>query len=88
MRSWTDEVRTIGKVLGRSAAAEQLVADTRRRIEALGFRTPDGLDAVTGQEFGANLSKERTDLLDVGVLVWLVDGAKDREKLHAETVSF
>jgi iron complex transport system substrate-binding protein len=40
---------------------------------------------VTGKEFGANLSKERTDLLDTDVLIWLVDEyAEDRAKVQAD----
>nr|BFE73400.1 iron-siderophore ABC transporter substrate-binding protein [Actinoplanes digitatis] len=51
----------------------------------LGFKLPDGLAEVTGKEFGANLSKERTDLLDVGALVWLVDKyAPDKAKVQAD----
>lgn len=44
-----------------------------RLLESTGFVLPSGLAAVTGDEFGKNLSKERTDLVDVDVLVWLVD---------------
>jgi iron complex transport system substrate-binding protein len=48
--------------------------DPRGRLLAdLGFKMPAGLDAVTGTEFGANLSKERVDLLDVGAIIWLLD---------------
>ena len=42
-------------------------------MKSLGFVMPDGLDEVTGKEFGANVSKERTDLLDVDALVWLLE---------------
>ena len=60
--------------------------DARGRLLAdLGLRLPAGLDAVTGGQFGANLSRERTDLLDTDVLVWLVDDvARDRDKLDAD----
>jgi iron complex transport system substrate-binding protein len=60
--------------------------DARGRfLTDLGFKLPDGLEAITGQDFGANLSKERTDLLDTDVLVWLVDDyAKDRAKVQAD----
>ncbi len=45
---------------------------------------PEGLDAVTGQEFGANLSQERTDLLDVDALVWLLDSYDvDSQKIES-----
>lgn len=49
-------------------------ADPRGRLlESLGFVMPEGLDEVTGKEFGASISNERTDLLDVDALVWLLD---------------
>jgi iron complex transport system substrate-binding protein len=60
--------------------------DSRGRLLTdLGFTLPAGLDAVTGTEFGANLSRERTDLLDTDVLVWLVPSYDaDRAKIQAD----
>ena len=60
--------------------------DSRGRfLTELGFKLPDGLAAVTGKEFGANLSKERTDLLDTDVLIWLVDKYDtDKAKVQAD----
>ncbi|MFC8824562.1 iron-siderophore ABC transporter substrate-binding protein [Streptomyces sp. NPDC057137] len=60
--------------------------DTRPRLlQSLGFSLPDGLDKAIGDEFGANISKERTDLLDTDALVWLMtDPAKDGPKLHKD----
>jgi len=56
-----------------------------RLLTDLGFKLPDGLAEVTGKEFGANLSKERTDLLDTGVLIWLVEKyAPDKAKVEAD----
>lgn len=47
-----------------------------------GFTLPADLDKVIGDEFGANISKERTDLLDTDAIVWIVaDPAKDEGKL-------
>ncbi|MDH2428011.1 iron-siderophore ABC transporter substrate-binding protein [Sphaerisporangium sp. TRM90804] len=62
--------------------------DGRTRIlSALGFNLPADLDKVIGDEFGANISKERTDLLDTGAVVWIVaDPAADAAKLHADKV--
>jgi iron complex transport system substrate-binding protein len=37
----------------------------------LGFTIPEGLDEITGEEFGGTLSEERADLLDVDAIVWL-----------------
>jgi iron complex transport system substrate-binding protein len=42
-----------------------------RLLTSLGFVLPEGLDAITGSEFGGNLSMERADLLDVDVIIWL-----------------
>ncbi|TQS47040.1 iron-siderophore ABC transporter substrate-binding protein [Cryptosporangium phraense] len=56
-----------------------------RFLTDLGFALPPGLDAVTGEEFGASISRERTDLLRVGALVWLVpDTTADAEKIQAD----
>jgi iron complex transport system substrate-binding protein len=56
-----------------------------RLLTELGFKLPDGLAAVTGKDFGANLSKERTDMLNTDVLIWLVDDyAKDKAKVQAD----
>lgn len=46
--------------------------DVRGRfLTTLGFALPEGLAAITGAEFGGNLSMERADLLNVDVIVWL-----------------
>ncbi|MFD3523368.1 iron-siderophore ABC transporter substrate-binding protein [Streptomyces sp. NPDC058653] len=60
--------------------------DTRPRLlTSLGFDLPEGLDKAIGDRFGANISKERTDLLDTDALVWLMaDPAKDGPKLREE----
>jgi iron complex transport system substrate-binding protein len=56
-----------------------------RLLSDLGFTLPAGLDEVTGKEFGANLSRERTDLLGTDVLVWLVPSyATDKPKIQAD----
>ncbi|MFS8202188.1 iron-siderophore ABC transporter substrate-binding protein [Streptomyces sp. CWNU-52B] len=58
--------------------------DSRSRVLTdLGFELPTDLDKVIGDKFGANISKERTDLLDTDAVVWIVtDRAKDEAKLH------
>ncbi|GGK87493.1 ABC transporter substrate-binding protein [Sphaerisporangium melleum] len=60
--------------------------DNRSRVlSALGFALPSGLEQAVGGAFGANISKERTDLLDTDVLVWIVaDPAADAAKLHKD----
>ncbi|MEW2499691.1 iron-siderophore ABC transporter substrate-binding protein [Amycolatopsis sp. NPDC047767] len=48
--------------------------DPRSRIlTSLGFKLPPNLDQLIGDKFGANISAERTDLLNVDALVWIVD---------------
>ncbi|WP_412809255.1 iron-siderophore ABC transporter substrate-binding protein [Saccharopolyspora sp. MS10] len=47
--------------------------DPRSRVLAeLGFTLPAELDGVVGDQFGANLSRERADLLNTDALVWFV----------------
>ncbi|MFD6550198.1 ABC transporter substrate-binding protein [Streptomyces sp. NPDC058398] len=62
--------------------------DPRSRVLTdLGFTLPSDLDKVIGDEFGANISKERTDLLDTGAIVWIVsDTARDEAKLHKDAL--
>ncbi|MBK1787704.1 iron-siderophore ABC transporter substrate-binding protein [Prauserella cavernicola] len=52
-----------------------------RLLSALGFTLPEELDQVIGNQFGANVSRERADLLDTDVLIWFVgDGGEQLEK--------
>ncbi|MER6915115.1 iron-siderophore ABC transporter substrate-binding protein [Streptomyces sp. NPDC000594] len=56
-----------------------------RLLTNLGFTLPSGLDKAIGGKFGANISKERTDLLDQDTIVWMVgDVAKDSAKLRKD----
>lgn len=56
-----------------------------RTLTRLGFSLPTDLDKLIGDKFGANISKERIDLLDQDVIVWTVGSvAKDVPKLHAD----
>lgn len=58
--------------------------DPRSRIlTSLGFKLPADLDAVIGDQFGANISPERVDLLDRDAIVWTVaDVDADRGTMH------
>ncbi|MFD3442815.1 iron-siderophore ABC transporter substrate-binding protein [Streptomyces sp. NPDC058685] len=60
--------------------------DARSRLLTnLGLTLPTGLDKAIGDKFGANISKERMDLLDQKAVVWIVgDVAKDTAKLHKD----
>ncbi|MEJ8633223.1 MULTISPECIES: iron-siderophore ABC transporter substrate-binding protein [Streptomyces] len=60
--------------------------DARSRLLTnLGLKLPTGLDKAIGDKFGANISKERMDLLDQQAVVWIVgDVAKDTAKLHKD----
>ncbi|NNN29005.1 iron-siderophore ABC transporter substrate-binding protein [Streptomyces sp. S3(2020)] len=54
-----------------------------RLLTDLGLTLPKDLDKAIGDQFGANISKERTDLLDQDAIVWIVgDVTKDAAKLH------
>ncbi|MFF3754672.1 iron-siderophore ABC transporter substrate-binding protein [Streptomyces sp. NPDC002018] len=56
-----------------------------RLLTSYGFTLPAGLDKAIGDKFGANISKERTDLLNQKVAVWFVeDVTKNAEKLHKD----
>jgi iron complex transport system substrate-binding protein len=56
-----------------------------RLLTDLGFELPAGLADITGKQFGANLSRERTDLLDTNVLIWLVDSyGEDKAKVQSD----
>jgi iron complex transport system substrate-binding protein len=56
-----------------------------RNLTSLGFTLPGDLDKLIGDQFGASISKERTDLLDQQVVIWSVSNvAKDVPKLHAD----
>ncbi|MEU3979335.1 iron-siderophore ABC transporter substrate-binding protein [Streptomyces sp. NPDC026672] len=62
--------------------------DTRSRLLSdLGFSLPKDLDKVIGDQFGANISKERFDLLDQDVAVWIVpDLTSAVDKLHGDSI--
>ncbi|MFD1539866.1 iron-siderophore ABC transporter substrate-binding protein [Nonomuraea guangzhouensis] len=62
--------------------------DPRSRLLAsLGFTLPADLDQAIGDKFGANISRERLDLLDTGALVWSVtDVDKDQATLRGDSV--
>ncbi|GAA2875867.1 iron-siderophore ABC transporter substrate-binding protein [Pseudonocardia halophobica] len=51
--------------------------DPRSRVLGeLGFTIPAVVDELAGEEFGATVSLERSDVLDVGALVWLDAGGE------------
>ncbi|MFG2372409.1 iron-siderophore ABC transporter substrate-binding protein [Streptomyces sp. NPDC048504] len=58
-----------------------------RLLSDLGFSLPKDLDKVIGDTFGANISKERYDLLDQKVAVWIVpDTTTAVTKLHSDKI--
>ncbi|MFJ8157579.1 iron-siderophore ABC transporter substrate-binding protein [Streptomyces sp. NPDC094468] len=58
-----------------------------RLLSDLGFALPKDLDKAIGDQFGANISKERYDLLDQGVAVWIVpDTTAAVAKLHGDPI--
>ncbi|MFJ9351608.1 iron-siderophore ABC transporter substrate-binding protein [Streptomyces sp. NPDC101237] len=58
-----------------------------RLLSDLGFSLPKDLDQAIGDQFGANISKERYDLLDQDVAVWIVpDTTAAVAKLHGDPI--
>jgi iron complex transport system substrate-binding protein len=56
--------------------------DVRSRLlEELGFTYPKELVDAFPNEFGGQLSDERIDMLDVGVLVWFADGERSEAEI-------
>jgi iron complex transport system substrate-binding protein len=62
--------------------------DTRSRfLAALGFKIPPQLADAVGDKFGASISRERMDLLDQTVMIWLADNVeKTRADLDKDTL--
>jgi iron complex transport system substrate-binding protein len=60
--------------------------DVRGRfLASLGFVQPPEIAELAGDQFSADLSYERIDLVDVDALVWIVDSAAtDIPKFEAE----
>lgn len=54
-------------------------------LMSLGLPQPAGINDITGDKYGASISVERADTLDVGALVWFVKGAQVGE-LHDTSV--
>ncbi|RZQ64700.1 ABC transporter substrate-binding protein [Amycolatopsis suaedae] len=60
-------------------------SDPRNRLlAALGFTMPANLDAAMGDKFGANISPERTDLLNVDAMVWQVSSVAEGQAILAK----
>ncbi|MFE4962880.1 iron-siderophore ABC transporter substrate-binding protein [Streptomyces sp. NPDC056660] len=58
-----------------------------RLLSDLGFSLPKDLDKVIGDQFGAQISKERYDLLDQDVAVWIApDTTTSVTKLHGDPI--
>lgn len=53
-----------------------------RLLEDLGFTLPAALSELVGSRFGANISRERTDLLDVDVLMWFVETPEQKAEIR------
>lgn len=61
--------------------------DVRGRIMTnLGFVVPDEIGELAGEEFGALISRERLDLVDLDVLIWLFNTAEEAAAYREEPV--
>ena len=62
-------------------------SDIRSRfLVELGFTYPPALRDAFPDEFGGQLSEERTDELDVGTLVWFADGDRTEKQLKNDAL--
>lgn len=121
--TWQEEQLTVGKAVGQSEKAQQLVDETEKLItdaaaehpefkgktaanvsdyqgtfvygpqdvrtymlEALGFTYPQSLRDAFKDEFGGQLSDEKTDAIDVDTLVWFADGDRGPEGIKKDPV--
>jgi iron complex transport system substrate-binding protein len=57
-----------------------------RMLEELGFSYPDELERAFPNEFGGQLSEEKTDAVDVDALVWFADGDRSVDELKRAPV--
>lgn len=55
-----------------------------RFLTDLGFEVPAAIGELSGEEFGTSISRERLDLLDTDVLVWLADTETARDEINAD----
>ena len=53
-------------------------------LEQLGFEYPDELREAFPDEFGGQLSDEKVDALDLGVLLWFADGDRSVKELKED----
>jgi iron complex transport system substrate-binding protein len=120
---WQDQMRVIGRALGRAGRASRIVAgleeqfaearaahpefagrsailasgpgsanfgifasqDPRVRfLEALGFETPSRIDTIAGEEYYAEISRERGRLLEADLLVFLGPPRAKRETMQRD----
>ena len=61
--------------------------DVRSRLLVeLGMTYPEPLRDAFPKAFGGQLSDEKTDALDVGVLVWFADGDRSKEQIKDDAL--
>lgn len=61
--------------------------DSRGRLlSSLGFEVPGEVAELAGDDFGAEISRERLDVADADALVWLVNSEEDGEELRRDDI--
>lgn len=61
--------------------------DARARLlESLGFATPDEITSLAGESFFVSISRERLDLLDTDVLVWVISTDAERQAIENDAL--
>ncbi len=123
---WQELTRKIGLIVGKSAEAENLVADVEaqfaaireehpafagatgvvastwgfpdtyyayhsqdprnRLLTALGFVIPAEIDQMAQDTFGASISRERLDIVDVDALVWITFSDEENETIKNDAL--
>ncbi len=59
--------------------------DPRSRFLAdLGFEIPPAIGELTGDQFGATVSREQIGLLDTDVLVWITEGDVGQDSIQSD----
>lgn len=61
--------------------------DTRGRfLTSLGFTIPAEVDELAGSEFGATISRERLNLVDLDALIWFIGTPEEKETLKQDAI--
>lgn len=57
-----------------------------RLLQSLGMKTIDEVDVLAGDAFGASISREKLNLADVDLAVWLVENPEQEKGLRSDPI--